>query len=143
MTDSATQALKFGVIGGIVGGIVFGLFMQLQGMMGMIASMMGSQSIFVGWVTHMGISIIFGLSFAVLTFVISNVWTLSLLFGVGIWIVGPLLIMPMMMGMGSNLANAFTPSMLMSLVTHIAFSFILGAVFKVLTKRKVVGVKAA
>ncbi|MCA0984983.1 DUF1440 domain-containing protein [Halobacillus yeomjeoni] len=143
MTGSAAKAYRIGIIGGIIGGVVFGLFMQMQGMLGMVASLAGSESLFVGWVVHMVISVIFGLSFAVLTFVIPNLWTLSLLFGIGIWIIGPLLIMPAMMGMGTNLANAFTPDLLMSLVTHIGFSFIVGATFKVMTRKKVAGAKAA
>jgi uncharacterized membrane protein YagU involved in acid resistance len=38
--------------------------------------------------------------------------------------------MPMMMGMGTNLAQAFAPDQLMSLMTHILFSIILAVVYK-------------
>lgn len=126
-----------GVIGGVIGGILFGLFMQMMGMIGMIASMVGSESLVIGWIVHMMISVIFGVTFGLLHLVISNSWTLAVLFGVGIWIVGPLVVMPLMMGMGTNLANAFTPDQLMNLVTHLFFSFILAIVFKLRTEKQI------
>jgi len=126
-----------GVIGGVIGGILFGLFMQMMGMIGMIASLVGSESLVVGWIVHLIISVIFGVTFALAHLVISNVWTLAVLFGIGIWIVGPLVVMPLMMGMGTNLANAFAPDQLMNLVTHLFFSFVLAIVFKLRTEKQV------
>lgn len=126
-----------GVIGGVIGGILFGLFMQMMGMIGMIAGMVGSESLVVGWIVHLIISVIFGVTFALAHLVISNVWTLAVLFGIGIWIVGPLVVMPLMMGMGTNLANAFTPDQLMNLVTHLFFSFVLAIVFKLRTEKQI------
>ncbi|WP_421379772.1 hypothetical protein ACOJQI_16235 [Bacillus salacetis] len=128
--------LSNGIIGGIIGGIIFGIMMQMMGMIGMIAGMLGSESLAVGWIIHMVISIIFGLSFALANQVIHNVWTLAILFGIGIWIIGPLLIMPMMMGMGTNLGAVFAPQQLMSLGTHIFFSLILAIVFKLRKEEK-------
>lgn len=126
-----------GVIGGVIGGILFGLFMQMMGMIGMIASLVGSESLVVGWIVHLIISVIFGVTFALAHLVISNVWALAVLFGIGIWIVGPLVVMPLMMGMGTNLANAFTPDQLMNLVTHLFFSFVLAIVFTLRTEKQV------
>jgi hypothetical protein len=130
MNKEIRKVLSTGVIAGVVGGIIFGLMMQMRGMMGMVAAMMGSESLAIGWMIHMVISVIFGLSFGIMTTFIRNVWVATLIFGVGIWIVGPLVVMPMMMGMGTNLANAFTSDMLMSLGTHLFFSIILAIVFK-------------
>ncbi|WP_281976262.1 hypothetical protein [Halobacillus litoralis] len=135
MTNSASKAVAYGTIGGIVGGIIFGIMMHMQGMIVMLAGTMGSESAVMGWMIHMIISVIFGISFGVLTFVIRNIWALAIVFGIGIWIVGPLVIMPMMMGMGTNLANAFTPDQLMSLATHLFFSFIVAIVFYLLAKK--------
>ncbi|MCA1064017.1 hypothetical protein QTG56_02190 [Rossellomorea sp. AcN35-11] len=131
MNKGMSTVVSNGVIGGIVGGIVFGILMQMMGMMGMIAGMMGSESLAVGWIIHMIISVIFGVSYGILTLFVKNLWVAAVLFGIGIWIIGPLLIMPMMMGMGTNFANAFTPDMLMSLGTHLFFSFLVAIVFKV------------
>ena len=120
-----------GIIGGIIGGIVFGIMMQMMEMMGMVAGMIGSESVAVGWIIHILISIIFGISYGILTLYSRNLWISAIIFGIAIWFVGPLVIMPMMMGMGTNVANAFTSDQLMSLGTHLFFSIIVAIVFKV------------
>jgi hypothetical protein len=127
---SFSTSLKASVIGGIVAGIIFGIVMHMMGMIPMIASMMGSESVVVGWVIHMIISIIFGLGFGILALKTKNIYLLGIIYGIILWIIGPLVIMPMMMGMGTNLTQAFTPDMLMSLMTHIVFSLILSFVYK-------------
>lgn len=141
MTNSLSKVIWYGLIGGIVGGLLFGIVMHMQGMIAMLAGTMGSESIIFGWMIHMMISVIFGVAFGLLTLVIQNIWILAVVFSVGIWIIGPLVIMPMMMGMGTNLANAFTPDQLMSLVTHLFFSFIVAIVFKLLAKKNTVHTK--
>lgn len=130
------KAIKTGILGGIFGGIIFGIIMQMMGMIPMIAEMMGSNSLIIGWGIHLMISIIFGIMFGLLTFVINNLLILTIVFGIVIWILGPLVIMPMMMGMGANLANAFAPQQLMSLGTHVFFSILVAIVFKIRTKEQ-------
>ncbi|TFB24059.1 hypothetical protein E3U55_04405 [Filobacillus milosensis] len=118
-----------GIVGGIIGGVIFGVMMQVMGRIEMIASMMGSQSLLVGWIIHLMISIIFGIGFVLLTTVTKlNLILLTILYGALIWIIGPLIIMPMMMGVGTNLANAFSSDQLMSLMTHIFFTAIVALV---------------
>lgn len=134
---SLKKALNYGVIGGVVGGIVFGIMMQMMGKMGMIASLGGSESLFIGWIFHMIISIVFGIGFGLLaTKVQQNLFLLSIIYGVIIWVVGPLLIMPMMMGMGTNIAQMFEQAQLMNLGTHIFYSLIVAFVFKLGTKQE-------
>lgn len=129
------QTVVNSILGGIIGGIVFGLLMQMMGMIETIAGMVGSDSLIVGWLIHMMISIVFGIAFGLGTLVVSNIWLLAIVFGIGIWIVGPLVIMPLMMGMGTNISDALAPSQLMSLMTHLLFSFILAIVFKFRTEK--------
>ncbi|WP_257346947.1 DUF1440 domain-containing protein [Pseudalkalibacillus decolorationis] len=124
------RSLKASVVGGIVAGIVFGILMQMMGKMPMIAGMMGSQSIAVGWMIHMVISIVFGAAFGMMATNIKKVYLFGIVYGVMIWIVGPLLMMPLMMGMGTSLAAAFTPPQLMNLATHIMFALILSFVYQ-------------
>lgn len=124
------RSLKASVIGGIVAGIVFGIFMQLMGKMPMLAGMMGSQSVAVGWMIHIVISIIFGVVFGIMATNMKKVYLFGLVYGVMIWIVGPLLIMPLMMRMGTALAVALTPPQLMNLATHIMYALILSFVFQ-------------
>jgi uncharacterized membrane protein YagU involved in acid resistance len=131
------KSLQVGVIGGIIGGIIFGVLMQMMGMIPMISMMVGSESLAVGWIMHMIISVIFAAGFVVLAKFIKNLILLTIVYGVLIWIVGPLLIMPMMLGMGPMIANAFAPDQLMSLMTHIFFSVILAIVYKVINGKTV------
>lgn len=128
--SNLTQLLKASVIGGIVAGIVFGIFMQMMGKMPMLAGMMGSESIVVGWMIHLVISIIFGVAFGIMAANMKKVYLFGVIYGVIIWIVGPLLIMPLMMGMGTALADALTPGQLMNLATHIMYALILSFVYQ-------------
>ncbi|QHE53577.1 hypothetical protein [Pontibacillus sp. HMF3514] len=132
---SVNQVVVNGILGGIVGGIVFGIMMQMMGKMPMIASLVGGEGLFVGWIVHMIISIIFGVGFGGFVLSNMNLLGLSFIYGVVIWILGPLLIMPLMMGMGTNFSNAFAPQQLMNLGTHIFFTLLVAIVFKMNEKR--------
>lgn len=122
--------LKAAIAGGVIGGIVFGIMMQMMDMIPMIAMMVGSKSLIVGWLIHMIISVMFGVGFVFHTKFVSNLIAATLIYGVVIWILGPLLIMPMMLGMGPMIGHAFAPEQLMSLMTHIFFTVILAVVYK-------------
>jgi len=122
--------MSAGVIGGILGGIVFGMLMAMMGMLPTIASMVGSSSPVVGFGVHLMISILIGLG---LTVLFGN----SLLTGYGRgalvglgygaiwWVLGPLMIMPLMMGMPLFALDA---AALMSLMGHMIYGVILGLV---------------
>jgi hypothetical protein len=116
-----------GVIGGLLGGIVFGAMMSMLGMIPMIASMVGSQSAVVGWLIHLAISIFIGVTFAWIFGARSATYGSGLLWGAiyGIvwWVLGPLLIMPAMMGMPLFQFNSVS---MMSLIGHIIYGALLG-----------------
>jgi uncharacterized membrane protein YagU involved in acid resistance len=131
------KSQKAAFIGGIIGGVIFGIMMQMMGMIPMIAMMVGSKSLVVGWLIHMIISIIFGVGFVILSKLISNLIVATIFYGVFIWILGPLLIMPMMLGMGTMISQAFAPNQLMSLMTHIFFTVILAIVFKLMKAKTI------
>jgi uncharacterized membrane protein YagU involved in acid resistance len=135
MNQSLAVSLKAGILGGVIGGVIFGLFMGMMGKILMVARMVGSESLAVGWIIHMIISVIFGVGFGIIGVNAKRVIGLGTIYGVVLWIVGPLVVMPMMMGMGTNLGSAFTPDQLINLVTHVFFSLILSGVYKVVTNR--------
>jgi uncharacterized membrane protein YagU involved in acid resistance len=119
-----------GVAGGLAGGIVFGMLMAMMGMLPMIASMMGSQSAWVGFGVHLMISIFYGL---VLTLFFAGRFLNSygrgtltgIVYGVILWIIGPLLIMPMMLGMP---LLAFNQTVMLSLMGHMVYGVLLALV---------------
>lgn len=132
--SSYSKLVKASLIGSTVAGVLFGLFMQVTGMIPVLASMLGSESLVVGWTMHMMISWIFGLGYGAMTLLSSRYYLLGVLHGVLIWVIGPLVVMPVMMGMGPMIGQMFAGEQLMSLVTHLAFSLILAAVFSRLVR---------
>ena len=124
-----TQQAIAGAAGGVVGGIVFGMMMAMMGMLPVIASMMGSSSAVVGFLIHMAISVFFGLvltfaGFRFLTTVGSSAVT-GVVYGVILWVVGPLLIMPLMMNMP---VFAINQGSMMSLMGHVIFGVLAAVV---------------
>lgn len=128
-----------GIAGGIAGGIVFGMLMAIMGMLPMIAMMVGSESPVVGFGLHMAISIVIGLG---LTVLFGNRLLTSyprglvvgVVYGAIWWVLGPLVIMPMMMGM-----PLFTLNMgsMFSLMGHLIYGAALGVVaVAVLSRRR-------
>ncbi|MGE3194546.1 MAG: hypothetical protein AB7K08_13890 [Microbacteriaceae bacterium] len=119
-----------GVIGGVAGGIMFGILMAMMGMLPVIASMVGSTSPVVGFIIHIGMSIMIGLG---LTVLFGNLLLTSyprgLVVGMGYgavwWVLGPLMVMPMMFGMP---LFAIDTTALFSLMGHLIYGAILGIV---------------
>jgi len=124
-----TQRLTAGGAGGLAGGLVFGVMMQVMGMMGMIAGLVGSTSVAVGWVVHLAISALFGAAFTVLLAGLLRSPGMALLlgavYGVVLWVIGPLLLMPAFMGMPVLVVDQ---TAVMSLIGHVIFGVILGVV---------------
>lgn len=123
--SSIQQRLIAGVIGGLLGGVVFGTMMWQMGMLAMIAGMMGSQSLVVGWGIHLMISAIFGLLAGLIVKFMPTCPGQMLLFagvfGIVLWVIGPLLAMPLMTGAPLFSINEQSQA---SLMGHIVYAFI-------------------
>ena len=132
-----TRALA-GVVGGFAGGLVFGMLMAVMGMLPMVAMLVGSESAWIGFGIHMTISIAIGLG---LTVLFGNVLLTSYLRGllVGMvygaiwWVLGPLLIMPLMVGMPVFTVDT---TALFSLMGHIVYGGVLGVVAVAILSRR-------
>ncbi len=131
-THSSTFGRKIaaGVIGGLAGGVVFGMLMAMLGMLTTIASMVGSGSAWVGFGIHLMLSIVFGLGLTVLFG--NRLLTgygrgtlVGVMYGIIWWVLGFLIIMPMMVG-----APLFHVDMtaLASLMGHMIYGALLGLV---------------
>ncbi len=130
-TTTATMGRRItaGVIGGLAGGLVFGVLMAIMGMLAMIAAMVGSTSALVGFGVHLVISVLIGLG---LTVVLGGVLTgygrgavIGLAYGALWWVLGPLLMMPLMLGMPLFAVDTMA---LFSLMGHLVYGLILGLV---------------
>ena len=133
------QRLVRGAIAGIAGGIVFGALMGMMGMLPTIAGLVGSSSAVVGFVVHMVLSAVIGAGYGLVVGTVGDrygsAWWAGLLYGVAWWILGPLLIMPTMMGMGPQLGMAFSSMMLMSLIGHLLYGLVTGLAYALQTDR--------
>jgi hypothetical protein len=116
VSASLASRLVYGIVGGVAGGIVFGVLMQATEMMGMVAQLIGSESVFVGWLVHLFNSALFGAIFA-------------LLFAK--WAGG---LMPAWLGM-SEMVFQFNKTAWQSLAGHLLYGLVLGVAVAVLTRR--------
>lgn len=136
-----TRTLRRGVYGGLAGGLVFGAMMGMMGMLPMVGQMVGMPNALAGFVVHMANSAIIGAGFAVVfakvaTGVRGGMLT-GLLYGGAWWLLGPLTLMPLFMGMGLgvNWNATAAAAMLPSLVGHLMYGVILGVVFALSIRR--------
>ncbi len=133
------QPLIAGALAGIAGGIVFGLMMSMAmpPMLGMIGSLVGAPGL--GWLVHLVFSAIIGAGFGLVfgrwvTTGWGQVAGLGMGYGLIWWILGPLLIMPIWMGMGPMLSHAFETSNLLSLMGHLVFGLVTALVYRLTTR---------
>lgn len=122
--------IKSGIIGGLIGGVVFGMMMTMRGMMPLVATMVGSESVVVGWILHLLISVGTGGAFgALFKNVVKNYGSAAgygVLYGVIWWVLGALILLPVILGMGLQFANMFDGQHLVMLMGHMVFGVLLG-----------------
>lgn len=134
-----------GAVAGIAGGLAFGALMAMMNMLPMIGMLVGREDAVVGFGIHLLISATIGAIYGLLVGgrgVARKPVGGALLgaaYGFAWWVLGPLLIMPTMMGMGPQFAEAFNQMNAMSLVGHLMYGFILGAAFALMRKDRTVG----
>lgn len=132
-----------GLVAGLAAGVVFGLMLQVMTvlppdgrvvpMILRVAALAGSHRLLVGWLVHLGVSVLLGALFGLLLPARASSGTavaLGWLYGVAWWVVGGLVVMPLAMGLGpfaplQSLATA--PAALGSLVGHLLWGAIVGA----------------
>lgn len=127
--------IGLGIYGGLAGGLVFGLLMGMMGMLPMIGRMVGVPSATAGFAVHMVISAAIGGAFALLLGRSAREWKGALGagvgYGVGWWLLGPLTMMPLLMGMGLGVnwsAHAVAQNV-PSLLGHVVFGAVLGLTY--------------
>ncbi len=134
--------IRIGIYSGWLGGVVFGAMMAMMGMLPMIGKMVGHPSAVTGFLVHLVISAVIGASFAILFDRIvqgaSSGLGYGLLYGGIWWLLGPLTLMPFMMGMGFGVNwNATAASqMLPSLIGHLIYGTIVGVSYAWLRSRQ-------
>jgi uncharacterized membrane protein YagU involved in acid resistance len=123
-----TQRVMIGAVGGIVAGVIFGLMMNMLGMLGTIAMLVGSKSTAVAWAVHIAISMVIGIAFSLLMEKRLRNTSAGLVYGMayGIfwWVLGGLILMPAKLKMPLFHFDAMAWQ---SLMGHVVFGMLLGA----------------
>jgi len=140
--ETVRRTWSSAVLGGLAGGLAFGVLLQMMGMMPAIASLYGMESVAVGWVAHLFHSVVFALLFAgamVRTdYRDAGTGTLSALgagYGVVLWLVAAAIVMPLWMGALGMDAPTIPNLDVNSLVGHLVYGVVLGAVFALARRR--------
>jgi hypothetical protein len=140
-----------GAVAGLLAGVVFGMMMQMmavptpgggQSMIAMVGQVIGIPTVTAGWFYHLFNSAVIGgifgwlLGARALTFGSGLGWGAA--YGFVWWILGGLLLMPVMLGMPA-FAPLMMPEMQMvtvgSLVGHLIYGLILGGVYVAFARR--------
>ncbi len=135
-----------GAAAGIAGGLIFGVMMQMMSaptpdggsmpMMRMVAMVVRAESLVVGWIYHLFNSAVIGALFGWLlgdkarSYGGGLAW--GAVWGIVWWVLGGLILMPVLLGMpafASLRMPPMRPVALGSLVGHVIYGLVLGAVF--------------
>ena len=135
---------------GLAGGVVFGLMMTMMSaptpdggtmnMMAMVGMVVRSPSVLVGWLYHLFNSAVIGVLFGwllggrVQRYGSGLVW--GLIYGLVWWVLGGLILMPVLLGMPAFaplMMAPMVPVALGSLVGHLIFGAITGAAYQAIT----------
>jgi hypothetical protein len=105
-------------------------------MIGMVAMLVGTQSVGIGWLVHLvisaGIGAGFGLVLGAQATTMAGSTGLGLGYGVVWWVLGGLLIMPAWLGMS---VFTFNTMAWMSLLGHVVYGLLLGVVYALVGPR--------
>ena len=135
-----------GIVAGLIAGVVFGILMTIMNapspdgtevpMMKMVAMVVGSTSLFVGWAYHLFNSAVIGAVFGALfnkrltTYKNATGW--GAFYGAVWWVIGGLILMPIMLG-NEAFAPLVNPGMrsiaMGSLIGHLIYGLVLGSAY--------------
>lgn len=147
-----TSNVRSGVIAGLVAGIIFGIMLQFITartpagnripMMALIAHMTGSASVVLGWMYHLFDNAVMGAIFGAIlgsrTQTYRDGIKNGLLYGLGWWILGGLVLGPFFFGMSlfsPHVLGPVSPLAFQSLLGHVIFGLILGGTFVAIHRR--------
>lgn len=133
------RALLMGIVGGVVGGLLFSIVMVSVGALPSIALLVGAQSAVVGFLVHLLISIIIGVSYGLLfqrqsvSYGSGIAW--GMLYSLLWWLLGPLTLYPILLRQPPDWSLAVVIAQYPSLVGHLLYGAGLGFFFQYLSNR--------
>ncbi len=132
-------SLKWGAAASLAGGFLFSLVMLATGFLPKVANLVGSSSHVAGFIVHMIISSLIGMSYGLLfrheapDFGSGVAW--GLVYGLVWWFIGPLTLMPILLGNRFSWTPEVAGALLPSLIGHLIYGAATAVVFLVLESR--------
>jgi hypothetical protein len=148
MEEAMWNRATAGALGGLLAGLLFGIMMQLMKaptpdggqvpMMAMVAMVVRSESLVVGWIYHLFNSAVIGAMFGWLLGARTEAGGLGggvawgALWGLVWWVLGGLILMPLLLGMPAFAAlrmPPMRPAVIGSLTGHLLYGVLLGVAY--------------
>jgi uncharacterized membrane protein YagU involved in acid resistance len=132
-------ALLWGAGASLVGGGLFTLVMAATGVLPNVAKLVGSSSPVTGFVVHMGISALIGMSYGLLfryeapTREAGIAW--GMVYGLAWWFLGPLTLLPLLLGGSLAWSLEAAGAVLPSLLGHLMYGAATSSIFMLLERR--------
>jgi uncharacterized membrane protein YagU involved in acid resistance len=133
------NSLQWGAAASLAGGLLFCLVMLSVGFLPKVAGLAGGSSPVLGFLVHIGISVLIGMSYGLLfqreapDFGSGLAW--GLLYGLIWWFLGPMTLMPVLLGGSFSWTPETAGALLPSLIGHLIYGAATAVVFLVLEHR--------
>lgn len=133
------RSLGWGAAASLVGGLLFSLVMVATGFLPRVADLVGGSSLALGFVVHLAISALIGRSYGVLyrreapDFRSGVAW--GMLYGLAWWFIGPLTLLPVLLGEPFVWTTGVAGALLPSLIGHLIYGAATACAFLLLERR--------
>lgn len=133
------RSLGWGAAASLAGGLLFSLVMVATGFLPQVANLVGGSSPVLGFVVHLAISVLIGMSYGVLfayeapDFGSGVAW--GMLYGLVWWFLGPLTLLPILLGESFTWTPEAAGDALPSLIGHLIYGAATACVFLLLERR--------
>jgi hypothetical protein len=133
------HSLGYGAVASLLGGFLFTVVLLAIGFLPKVANIVGGSSLILGFMVNMVISALIGMSYGLLfryeapDFGSGVAW--GLVYGLIWWFIGPLTLMPILLGGTFDWTTETAGALLPSLIGHLIYGAATAVVFLVLERR--------
>jgi uncharacterized membrane protein YagU involved in acid resistance len=127
------RRLLWGALASVLGGLLFSIIMVATGVLPQVAALIGGSSPLAGFAVHLVITVLIGMSYGLLfahespDAGSSLAW--GMLYGLAWWFLGPLTLMPILLGHAPTWTIQAADLLLPSLLGHVIYGAATGLVF--------------
>jgi len=127
------HSLEWGALASVLGGLLFSIIMVATGVLPQVAALIRGSSPLAGFVVHLGISVLIGMSYGLLfaheSPDVGSSMSWGMLYGLAWWFLGPLTLMPILLGHAPTWTTQAADILLPSLLGHLIYGAATGLVF--------------